>query len=357
MRTIITTVGTSLLSNRDDRPWAGWRFGGEHPDKDAVSAWLKTADPARASAEIHTWKRLGILEEPVGEKVVLVHSHTPDGRYCAERLEDYARCKGLETAIRQIDELSYTDAATFNRGLSRLVRVLAETLRAGRADGEVAIAATGGFKAEIAVANLVGALLGSPVYYIYEQFEQLVTLEPIPISLEPQWLREGSGKALLGRLGDGDCVSRQQIDSLVKADGRLEILLESAELEGDEIICTNVLGELAVQLSKTPHAEWPPTCDIDPEKKIKLEGAGHHRPDGWEKTVNRLSRSRFVRMVRRDGAAGNRKGIRPANDNCSDIHVVVDDGERVLGLRVETTCENAEQRRLLIDRFRRRLNL
>ena len=356
MRTIITTVGTSLLSNRDDRPWADWRFGGEHPDKDAVSAWLKTADPARASAEIHTWKRLGILEEPAGEKVVLIHSHTPDGKFCAQCIDDFVRWKGLETEIKQIAELSYADAATFNRGLSRLVRVLAETLRAGRASGEVAIAATGGFKAEIAVANLVGALLGSPVYYIYEQFEQLVTLEPIPISLEPQWLREGSGKALLGKLGDG-VVTRREIDSLLKTDGRLEILLESEECDGDEIICTNVLGELAVQLLKTPHADWPPTCDLDPEKKIKLQGARHHRPEGWEETVNRLSRNRFVRMVRYDGSAGNRKGIRPASDNSSDIHVVMNDGKFVMGLRVETTSGNAEQRRLLIDDFRRLLKL
>ncbi len=55
MRTMLTTVGMSLFSKRDDRPWAGWRFGSEHPDRDAVSAWLKTAKQASASAEIHTW--------------------------------------------------------------------------------------------------------------------------------------------------------------------------------------------------------------------------------------------------------------------------------------------------------------
>ena len=167
MRTTITTIGTSLLSNRDDRPWAGWRFGSKHPNREIVSNWLKIADPTKASAEIHTWQRLGILEEPTNEKVVLIHSQTTDGKYCAECLKDFAEHKKLDTEIKQVNELSYSDAEMFNRGLGRLVRVLAETLRAGRANnGEVAIAATGGFKAEIAIANLVGALLGSPVYYI-----------------------------------------------------------------------------------------------------------------------------------------------------------------------------------------------
>jgi len=215
MRTIITTVGTSLLTNRDDRPWAGWRFGSALPEPDDVRRWLITAAPERASAEIHTWSKLEILTEPKGEKVLLVHSHTPDGRYCAERLKEYAQRKRLPVESREVSQLSYSDAETFHRGLRQLVRVLAEAVRSGRAAGEVAIAATGGFKAEIAIANLVGALLGAPVYYIYEQFKQLIKLEPLPIALAPKWLREGAGKALLRRLAGGECLPRSEVASFL----------------------------------------------------------------------------------------------------------------------------------------------
>lgn len=202
MRTIITTVGTSLLNNRDGRPWSKDPL----PDPAVVAAWLQDADPRRASAELHTWFRLGLFEQPTHERVRLIHSHTPDGQFCAERLRDYAQRHRLDAALVDITELHYTDTATFNRGLRQLVHVLAEQIRAARAQGEVALAATGGFKAEIAVANLVGALLDTPVYYIYEQFEHLIKLEPLPIALQGDWLRQGPGEKLLQTLAAEEIV-------------------------------------------------------------------------------------------------------------------------------------------------------
>ena len=264
----------------------------------------------------------------------------------------------MEAEVQQVNELSYADAETFNRGLSRLVRVLAEAIRTARTRGEVGVAATGGFKAEIAIANLVGALLGAPVYYIYEQFNQLIKLEPIPIILAPSWLREGAGKALLHKLAsEGDCLSRQEVESLLKADGRLEMLLESVEEEGEEIFCTNVLGEFAAQVLETPPVDWPPACDTLPENKVRLEAAAHHRPRGYEGIVSRLARSRLVRLIRYDATAGRQPGMRPVKDSTTDLHVVIAAENAILGLRVETTAESAEQRRLVLDHLRQQVHL
>lgn len=357
MRTIITTIGTSILTNRDQRPWAGWRFGSSFPETKEMTNWLKDADPRRISAETHTWDRLGILEEPTDIQVILIHSQTIDGQFCAERLKEYAEQKGLKTNVVQIRELSYADAITFNRGLSRLVRVLAETIRSYKQHGEVIIAATGGFKAEIAVSNLVGTLLGTPVYYIYEQFEQLIKIEPIPITLAPDWLREGSGKALLQKFAKDACLKRHEIDSLLKADGKLELLIESTEIEGEEIICPNILGELATQILQTPVVDWPSTCDILPEEKIKLQDKAHHRPKDWENIVNTLSRSRFIGLIRYDAKAGTKKGLYPVHDSVSDLYAVINDGTDVLGLRIETTAENIDQRRLVMDHLRQKVCL
>lgn len=99
MLTVITTVGTSLLTNRD-RPWAGWRFGQPLPADQGVDAWLVSADPVRASAETHTWFRLGLFEDNAGTRVRLVHSQTEDGRFCAERLAALARTRGLPAEAR-----------------------------------------------------------------------------------------------------------------------------------------------------------------------------------------------------------------------------------------------------------------
>jgi hypothetical protein len=46
----------------------------------------------------------------------------------------------------------------------------------------VLINATGGFKAEIAYATLVGLLFDVPVYYIHEAFRDIIEMPPTPIS-------------------------------------------------------------------------------------------------------------------------------------------------------------------------------
>jgi putative CRISPR-associated protein (TIGR02619 family) len=178
MQTTITTVGISLLTNRG-RPWDGRGYSDPLPDPATADAWLRTADLARASAETHTWLKLGIADEPQRHRLLLVHTNTADGRYCAERLATWARAKGLACAVDEIAGLGTAHEDTFNLGLAELARKLAVHIENGRAQGgTVAIAATGGFKAEIAIANLVGALLGAPVHYIYDRFERLVTFEP-----------------------------------------------------------------------------------------------------------------------------------------------------------------------------------
>jgi CRISPR/Cas system-associated protein Csm6 len=105
MRTVITTVGTSLLTNRD-RPWMGWRFGSPLPITREVETWLTSADPVTASAEIHTWLRLGLFEGHPSDRIVLMHSDTDDGSFCAGRLRAYANRRGIEAKVRRVEGLT-----------------------------------------------------------------------------------------------------------------------------------------------------------------------------------------------------------------------------------------------------------
>jgi putative CRISPR-associated protein (TIGR02619 family) len=290
--------------------------------------------------------------------VKLVHSQTPDGLFCAQCLNSFAAGKGISSHTVQVNELTYSDSATFNRGLGRMVRVLAEEIRSGRQAGEVSIAATGGFKAEIAVANLVGALLGVPVYYIYEQFKQLIRIEPVPIVLAPGWLKEGPGRALLEKISEKSCLPSAEVSSLVKADGRLEMLVEMEEVEGREYVCANVLGELAAQVLASPNVDWPQPCDDEPEKKVILEGTEHHRPKGWEKVIKILSGSVYVKRINYEENANKSKNdLRPAPGSVSDILVSIFDGKDSLGLRVQTTAQSLEQRRQVFNLLKRKTGL
>jgi putative CRISPR-associated protein (TIGR02619 family) len=360
MQTTITTIGTSLLANY------GWRRGQALPDPVAADAWLRTTDLKGASAETHTWLKLGILDEPERHQLLLVHTNTPDGRFCAERLDAWARGRGISCSLDEIVGLGAAGEARFNIGLAELARKLAQHAESGARSGGVAIAATGGFKAEIAIANLVGALLGAPVHYLYEAFERPVTLEPLPIALNPEALRSGAGAALLDKLaaaetGDGApaLVRRAEIASIVRQDARLELYLETCEIDGEEHAGLNPIGVIARQLLNAPAAEWPPESDAVPESKSKLS-RDHHKPNGWEGIVARLARNPYVTSFRYEGGhRGAQSRIEPAQDSDTELVVLIADGgaNPPLGLRVSTAARTAAERDLVLRHVKRGVRL
>jgi putative CRISPR-associated protein (TIGR02619 family) len=354
-RTILTTVGTSLLTNReDDRPWTGWRHKQPLPDANTVDLWLQNADPIKASAEAHTWYRLGLFDPDTKNQaeVVLIHSQTPDGQFCAERLVALAQAMGMNARPRQVDGLNYSDGQKFNRGLRQLARVVGEEIKRGQTSGTVELAATGGFKAEIAIANLVGAVSDTPVHYIYEQFTSLITIAPIPVMLRADWIGSGAGRKLLEAFESAnDVIPISTIDSLLKQDERLLSLVEIDEGHA----ALNLLGEIALRLIETPHETWPTPTDESPSTKKRLDSADHHRPRGWEQIVDTIANSRYVTSIRYEGSAAG-GCLKEASDNESDlIHRI--DGSPALTLRISTTATTSGQRRLVQQLLRQELKI
>jgi putative CRISPR-associated protein (TIGR02619 family) len=352
-RTILTTVGTSLLTN-GDRPWASWTFRQRLPESGSVHRWLQSADPIKASAETHTWYRLGLfeVEDKSQIEVVLIHSHTEDGAFCAERLLTWASGKGLTARCRQVAGLTYSDGPTFNRGLRQLARAVGEEIKRGQATGTAELAATGGFKAEIAVANLVGAVSDTPVHYIYHEFSSLITIDPIPVTLRADWVGSGAGRSLLEAFKSAhDIIPAKAIESLLKQDERLLSLVELHD--GDAAL--NLLGEIALRLIEAPQQTWPPATDDAPASKKRLESAAHHRPRGSEQIVNTIAESRYVTSIRYEGSVAG-GCLREAPDNDSDlVHRI--EGSPPLTLRISTTARTAEQRRLVQQLLRKELKL
>lgn len=173
MRTILTTVGTSLLGN------AGRALGRTDLTDSDLANYLARTDPVRACAETNSLSRL--LRD--GDLIVFLHSHTDDGRRCAEALRRHYDKQGYRAELVEIADLGYAESRFKLRGLRALVAALAERIeREQRRGAEVAINATGGFKAEIAYATLVGLLFDVPVYYIHELFQDLIEMPPVPVT-------------------------------------------------------------------------------------------------------------------------------------------------------------------------------
>lgn len=168
MRTIITTVGTSLLGNAE-------RAG----KKDDLQTYLRFTEPEKASAETNSLSRL--LQED--DRIVFLHSQTEEGKRAAEALATFYKNNGYLAELREVADLQYRESRFKMRGLRSLVATLVEVILKERDAGrEVLINATGGFKAEIAYATLVGLLFDVPVYYIHEAFKEIIELPPTPIS-------------------------------------------------------------------------------------------------------------------------------------------------------------------------------
>ena len=175
MRTLLTTVGASLLTNAA-------RTLRKEPNQltdQELANYLRTTPAAHASAETNSLSRL--LKR--GDQIIFLHSDTPEGERCARLLANYYHKEGYQAKVERIPDLQYQESRFKMRGLRALVALLCRLIQDERARGvDVIINATGGFKAEIAYATLVGLLFRVPVHYIHELFREIVEMPPVPVS-------------------------------------------------------------------------------------------------------------------------------------------------------------------------------
>lgn len=191
MRKIMTTVGTSLKSNFEREK------KGVEVTPDALFFHLREADVKKASAETNSLSR--ILKE--GDSIVFLHSDTPEGELCADILRRYYQKSNYEAAIERVVDLRYDESVFKVKGLRSLVNKLCNLIEDAENKGfDVIINATGGFKAEIAYATLVGLLYQKNVFYIHELFNDIIELPALPISLDIKfWQQYESDLELLSK--------------------------------------------------------------------------------------------------------------------------------------------------------------
>ena len=169
MRTILTTVGISLLSPH--------KHDGETLNYDQLINYLREADPVAASAETHSLSHILKKED----RIIFLHSETKNGELCAKALSWYYKYQKYNATIEKIPNLTYAESSFKVKGLRSFVSTMIELVREHKATSEVLINATGGFKAEMAYANLIGLLFDVPVFYIYEAFQDIIMMPSPPI--------------------------------------------------------------------------------------------------------------------------------------------------------------------------------
>jgi putative CRISPR-associated protein (TIGR02619 family) len=184
MQTVIMTVGTSLLTNKDEglskekrRPWliadgTATSLGGFEP----ALRWMNQTNAELISAETNTLLRFNLMAD---DAVVLMHSDTPSGLECAGALQEFFVASGQKNVeLKKLPGINYAEESQPS-ALERMFDELKRLIDSAR--GEVTLAATGGFKAQTMVMAIVGQHLGVPVCYIHEQYQGLVYLPFFPL--------------------------------------------------------------------------------------------------------------------------------------------------------------------------------
>jgi putative CRISPR-associated protein (TIGR02619 family) len=352
-RLLISTVGTSLLTNRDDRPWAGWSAQRQDPlpEADTVDTWLASADPVAASAETNTLRAVGLGAD---DRVRLLHSDTRDGLFCSQRLLTYLRRgKCREADERKLGALSYHHVSFAQRGLRSLVDEAITAIRRAHDEGlEPVLCATGGFKAEIAFLNLLGALLQIEVCYIHEQFREIVSLPRLPLAWDATFVVNNRD---FFEWIDSEPRSSGDVESWLRGRPELRSLIQDST-DGNTYL--NVAGNLLFQaaretIAQGPRVQWPAPSPQPPADKDGLSVVEHHRPPGWKRFVQRLCSIDCVSRVAYDEAAHSGPTVRVLDADAGAIAVRYGSVDNSLPLRVITTARGSAQCELVADYLRR----
>lgn len=334
-----------MLTNRDNRPWAGWngRAGDPLPNASEVDQWLAAADPEMASAETNTLKGIDIQ---AADRICFLHSDTPEGRFCSDRLQRFYAtiCRAVEG--RSLTALGYSHASFSQTGLRVLVdEAINAVSRARNNSLEPVFCATGGFKAEIAFLNLMGALLAVEVYYIHEQFREIVRLPRLPLAWDADWVLQH--RAFFEWI-DEEPRRSAEVGNRLRANPELQPLIEHAS---DGTSYLNAAGDLLFRAARQvgPRATWPDAEPRPPADKNGLSGISHHRPSGWQALVTRLCEIDCVRRVRYDPVAHGGAAVRVIDGSGGSIAVRFGPSGNELPLRIETSARGDAQTKLVMD--------
>lgn len=144
-----------------------------------------------------------------------------------------------QVEFKIIDQLQDAIPKDFKiHGLRNLVRFVGDFIqRFGNEN--IAIDATGGYKAQIAIAVLIGQALDIPVYYKHERFSEIIDFPPLPISLDYDIL--GRNSDILTDFERGKSYAKSELDNF---DEKLRVFLTEIEIDNEPVFELNAIGQL-----------------------------------------------------------------------------------------------------------------
>lgn len=297
MKTILTTTGISLLSNTArelKKPLAS-------VTDEELRHFFQQVGAATAAAETNSLLKIAQPDD----QVVLLYTTTSAGERCAKEIQRYLQGQNWSKVSLRKLPLELNESQFERQGLRELVNILIDEIsKAQREQREVIINATGGFKAEIAYTTMVGMIFQVPIKYMYQDFEQPITLPVLPISWNIDLLLEyESFFEWLDEEPRKESEVKQRLKAIVETDQeRIRQILLPADLEG--YIFLSPAGEIlwkrvAQQRELAEFVEDPVASTIPVADKISssIDEDKHHYPKGTLAFAKKLAQLDAVEEI------------------------------------------------------------
>lgn len=299
IHTLICTVGTSLFegnlahltANTSNAPsnWSDIKTFYDEQHWEQLAGALLKVDPREriCGAEINTIEEARCKRHWLSlENLVFLVSDTTTGKNTGKFLQKYFQKRNdLQLRMieyRVIDDLQDERPRDFRiHGLRNLVRRIGEYIQRSGGPQYVAIDATGGYKAQIAIAVIVGQALNIPVFYKHERFSEIIDFPPLPISFDDEIL--AANTVLLTDFERGKAFSS---DELGEIDEKLRVLLTEIDVDGETVYELNAIGQIYLTGFRIRNPK--PVKLVKSDNKKQPSFRDDHYPKGFKEFVQKV---------------------------------------------------------------------
>ncbi|NJM71971.1 MAG: putative CRISPR-associated protein [Scytonema sp. RU_4_4] len=363
--TLICTVGTSLFSNLKytDEQAIKQAFEEKNWQKLTLLLLDKVNTHRICGAEINSIARIcekGFLSS--FERLIFLVSDTEDGKQAGEILKLYYNNSRNPLQFKNVmchvlQGLRDDDVKSFKQeGLKSLVREISTEARKFSSE-QIAINATGGYKAQISFAGMIGQALGIPVYYLFEKFSEVIELPPQPVALDLGfWLNhyplfeflETEQTVPKSEIEEilSETITKSEINQLLDGDYIRSLIVQEL-IDDIPYITLSEMGVLFNERSRLEFAKQETTLlslipqDTSEAKKKEINLRDDHGKDELQAFAEKICRSSYVKKVINSLPFNSKQKnpIRQVKPN-GIIEFVLTWTDKGLGLCIETTGRN-----------------
>ena len=214
-RLVISTVGTSLLTNQidtdDDDEWSKQLEQTANYTTDEINQYYQgigkiinqlkqraeeklydddtdVEEIRKASAELNGIYGLydKKLDRGISDTHLLIATDTAQGRVTAGILESFLQHKGLTNISTCIQsDLSTKSTSTFTEGMAKLIPFIQQTILDCKKDKyQICFNLVGGFKALQGYFNTIGMFYADEIIYVFEGSNEVIKIPKLPVKVD-----------------------------------------------------------------------------------------------------------------------------------------------------------------------------